>query len=201
MSDIFQVLLSQLNPQTIQQISQQIGTNPEAIQRVVQQALPVLTEAMARNASEPQGAQSLYNALVKDHDGSILDDLSGFLKNWQSGPGAGILRHVLGDAQPQVQEQLGTSNGLSFSQAGNLLQVLGPILMGVLGRKRQQSGLDLGGLINILGGGAGQQRQQASGGETLGGLGTILDRDHDGNIGDDLLDMGKGLLGNLLSKK
>ena len=50
---------------------------------------------MARNTSNQQGAESLHNALQKDHDGSILDNLGGFLNNAQSGPGAGILRHVL----------------------------------------------------------------------------------------------------------
>lgn len=213
MSNLLESLLGQMDANTLQKMAGQLGANPEQVQSAISQALPILTKAMAQNASTPEGAASLHNALSKDHDGSILDSLDDFLGNWQNGPGAGIMKHVLGNQQEQVVQHLGVNSGLSGDQAGGLLQILGPLLMGGLGKQQRSGGLDAGGIFNILKGvlggagggsvlsGGGQPQQQQSAGNKLGVLGNLIDRDHDGNVADDLLDMGKGFLGNLLKKK
>ena len=56
--------------------------------------------AMANNASKPGGADSLLGALQKDHDGSILDNLGGFLGQPNTDDGNGILGHVFGNSRP-----------------------------------------------------------------------------------------------------
>ena len=68
--------------------------------------------------------------------------------------------------------------------------------MGVVGQKKQSNGLDLGGLANILlGGGQGQQQQQQQQGGGLGNIvGKLLDQDGDGNMMDDLLNIGMKML-------
>ena len=62
-----------------------------------------LTEQRNRNCIErsntnsADGAASLERALgSSDHDGSLLDNLSGFFKQGDSGLGNGILKHMLG---------------------------------------------------------------------------------------------------------
>ena len=78
-----------------------------------------------------------------------------------------------------------------MGQVAQILMFLAPIVMGYLGRQKQQQGVGadgLGGLIGgLLGGG---QAQQASAGGVLGNLATsMLDKDHDGSAVDDIASM------------
>ena len=65
--------------QGLQQVSQQLGLDSSQTAQAVGSALPLLLGAMGQNASEPQGAQSLLNALQRDHSGGGGFDLGGIL--------------------------------------------------------------------------------------------------------------------------
>lgn len=104
MAGLTDLLGAALSEENIRQIASQLGASGSQVQSAIGMALPALLQGLQRNAADPQEAKSLANALQRDHDGSILDDLMGFLSNAQQGPGAGILRHVLGDKREVVQQ-------------------------------------------------------------------------------------------------
>ena len=80
---------------------------------------------------------------------------------------------------------------------GQLLTMLAPIVMGALSKSRQGGNLDANGLNDMLQND--RQRVEQMGGGGLGGmLGQFLDQDGDGNVMDDVAQMGAGLLGSLL---
>lgn len=189
----------QLGGDAIKQMSRIIGADEESTGSAVQSALPLLIGALARNSSNDEGASSLASALNKDHDGSILDNLGGFLGNAGEGPGDGILRHVLGDKRQAVEMGLSKTSGLDSGSAGKLLAMLAPIVMGALGRAQRQQGFDVGGLTSFLG----NEREQVEGNASpaLGMLTRMLDSDGDGQIIDDIAGMGAGFLGDLFGKK
>lgn len=204
MSDLNQLLSSVLNESTISQIGQQLGVDQNQASSAIQLALPALLGALNKNAQSEDGAQNIMNALTKDHDGSILDMLPQFLGNASQGPGAAILGHILGAKQPQMEQQIGQHSGLNPAMVGKLLTILAPILMGALGKSQgqqsqQQSSGGLGGLISILGGATQQHQQQAqqSNNPLMQILGNVLDRDGDGNIQNEAMNIGKSILGNL----
>jgi hypothetical protein len=145
---------------------------------------------MAQNASRPEGAQQLSNALSRDHDGSILDSLDDFLGGGSLGAGASILGHVLGGRQGSVETNLGRATGLNASTMSQLLMLLAPLVLGALGRRQRQQGLDPGGLSDLLGGES--RRAAEANPQARRGLGALLDQDGDGQIIDDLIG---GLLG------
>ncbi len=180
-----------LSGDTVNQISQQIGADPETTSNAIQSALPMLLGAMANNTANEDGAASLHNALGA-HDGSILDNLGGFLGNYASGPGAGILGHILGGSQGVAEQQVSQASGLDMSKVGPLLMMLAPIVMGALGRGQRESGAGIGDLAGILSGAA---QQTGSGSPLMGILGQVLDRDRDGSAVDDIAGMIGGLLG------
>ncbi|RMG70283.1 MAG: DUF937 domain-containing protein [Bacteroidetes bacterium] len=190
-------LSSQLSGPALQALSQQIGADPQSTQSAISAALPMLMGAMARNATQDQGAQALSNALARDHDGSILDDLQGFLGSTDNGPGAGILRHVLGSNQPQVAQGVSQMSGLNTTQVIQLLQNLAPLIMGMLGRQQRSQGLDAGSLASILMQERQVAAQQSQGGAALSMLNSFLDQDGDGSALDDI----GGMLGGLFGKK
>ena len=194
---ILNELTSQLSGPALQALSQQLGADSQSTQTAISAALPMLIGAMARNASQDQGAQALSQALAKDHDGSILDNLQGFLGSTDNGPGAGILRHVLGGNQPQVAQGVSQMSGLDTAQVVQLLQNLAPVVMGMLGKQQRSRGLDPGGLASILMNERQTAAQQGQGGAALNMLNSFLDRDGDGSALDDI----GGMLGGLFGKR
>lgn len=193
MNDVLSMLQAQLGDHAVDSISRQIGADHQQTSQAVASALPVLLQAMSRNASSPSGAASLEQALTRDHDGSLLDNLDGFIGNFQQGPGAGILRHVLGSKRGGVEAMLGQMNGLDQQKSSQLLEILAPIVMGTLGRQKRQGGLNAADLMGMLRQTTARQQQAHPKSTNL--VNQLLDRDGDGSYTDDLTQMGMNVLG------
>ena len=173
-------------------ISKQTGASEAETQSVISTALPALFGALQNNASSSQGAQGILSAIGSKHDGSILDNLSGFLGSNDTSDGNGILKHLLGDKQGALEQGISTKTGVSSSTVSKILAMLAPVVMGYLGKQSRSNNVsDENGLGNLLGGLMGGQ----SGSNVLGGL---LDQNGDGKLGID--DVG-GLLGGFFGKK
>lgn len=114
--------------------------------------------------------------------------------------GAGILQHILGNRRGAVEQGISQASGLDVGKVGKLLLGLAPIVMGALGKLKQQRSLDAAGLAGLLDQERTDVERKASG---TGSLLSILDADDDGQIIDDVAKLGKalggsGLLGSLL---
>lgn len=188
MSSILEAVRQQLDPNTIQRISQQLGADPATTSNAIATALPALVGGLSRNAASPEGALALNSALDQ-HDGSILDNLGGLLGGGGGGglggAGAAILGHIFGGRRGTVEEGVGNASGLDAGRAAQLLTLLAPIVMGVLGKMKREKGLDASGLPGVL----------------QGGGGSMLDANNDGSVADDLLRMGSSALGGMFGGK
>ena len=175
-------------------ISQTIGADESTTSTAIQAALPMLIGAMARNASSEGGASALAGALDRDHDGSVLDDIAGFVMGGgaQQSNGAGILGHIFGGNQPAVEQGISQASGVNMSTIAKLLPLLAPIVMGYLGRQKQQQGMDAGALAGALG----QQQQQMEQEQSplMGMLSSVLDSNKDGSMMDDAMRLAGGFL-------
>lgn len=173
------------------QISNMLGADQSLTSTAIQMALPAILGGLAKNAATPDGAQSLDNALSQDHDGSILDNLGGLLggqtESTRQTDGGGILGHIFGNSQGQVAQEISKNSGLDVGQVARLLLTLAPLVMGFLGKQKQQNNFDAGGLSNWLGGQ--QQQMQSSGNPVMDMVSGILDSDHDGSAMDDIASM------------
>lgn len=146
------MIMSQLGDGGIETMANQIGADSKQTATALEGAVPTLLGAMSNNVQSKEGASGLLGALDRDHDGSILDDLTGFLGSGNTDTGSGILKHVLGNNQTEVENGLSAKTGLNSGQIGNMLKMVAPIVMGYLGKqKREQSGFDLGGIAGLLG--------------------------------------------------
>ena len=210
MSGLLDLLGSPMGKQLIQGVAGQTGQSTDQTGSVLSMALPVLMGAMKKNASTPEGAQGLMSALSGKHNGGILDNLGGLFGGGVDDSvmqdGAGILGHVLGNKQPQVENALSSKSGMDTSTVSTILKVAAPLLMGYLGKQTQQQNISdangLGSLLGgMMGGGDGGQKQQSL-------IESFLDSDGDGSVLDDIAGMalgGKqggigGLLGGLFGK-
>ncbi|WP_456428826.1 DUF937 domain-containing protein [Rhodocaloribacter sp.] len=230
MPSILEMLTRQIGDAQLQELSRSIGADPAQTRRAVGAALPVLLGGLAQNAAaSPDAARSLASALDNDHDGGVLDNLGdvlgmlgggasrgelgavlGGLAGQMMGGGAsapvspravdgtGILRHVFGERRAVVEQAVGRAAGLDTGRIGRLLPMLAPLVMGALGKIKRERNLDPEGLANLLG-----QERAFLETETpaLGGLFGLLDADDDGDVKDDLLNLGGSMLGSLFGGK
>jgi hypothetical protein len=190
-SSVLDELRSHLSGDTVNQISQKIGADPEQTRSAIDGAIPLLLAALGKQAADPERRSGLQQAITQDHDGSVVDNLQAYLDGQLSGratDGQGIVNHVLGDQTQPAAQALAGKSGLDLSSIMSLLPLLAPIVMGMLGKKERSGGLsfdnitdvlgvdtqraagespDIGDLLgNVLGGGSGSQ--------TSGGIGDVL---------------------------
>ena len=104
--------------------------------------------------------------------------------------GAGILGHVLGGKQPQVESAISQKSGVDASSVASILQMAAPILMGFIGQKKQQQNVNepsgMQSLLgNLMGGGQQADKQQSL-------IESFLDSDGDGSILDDVASLAFG---------
>ncbi len=204
--DLMDMIQSQVSDQLIGQLTSQLGGNvrPEQTAAATSGILATLMGAMAKNASTPDGASALNNALERDHDGSILDDVMGMVtgqtapSNQRATNGAGILGHILGNRQGGAVDMISKMSGLDQNNTGQLMTMLAPMLMGMLGKTKRQNNLDAGSLTDLLAGASQRQRQQAPATSLIE---SFLDADKDGSIADDVAGIGMKILGGLFRRK
>jgi len=197
MSDLTNQVMGHLDDQRIQAIASQLGIDPSQAETAIQQAMPLLIGGLARNAQTEQGAGALHSALG-DHAGNDIGSILGSVLggggtgNGGLGNGMAILGHIFGARQDQAAQGLGQQTGLGSQNAGQLLAILAPVVMGVLGNMSQRQGMTTSGLGSVLG----QEAQRIGTGGAGSLLGAVFDQDGDGKFGlGDVLKMGEGLLG------
>jgi len=191
MASILDLLQTEMGQTLINGAAQKTNTSTDKTANVLSQAMPVILGAMQRNAKTPEGAASLSNALADPkHNGGMLDMLGGLFGDGPGSPeelendGAGILKHVLGSKQQNVESAISTSSGVDAQSVGQIIKIAAPIIMGLLGKQKQEKGIEQNGIVDLLGSVLGQ-----SGGHDQSFLTSILDADGDGSMIDDVAGM------------
>ena len=159
---------------------------------VLTETLPLIVSALAKNSNDEEGASSLLGALQDKHDGSLLDNIGGFLKDSGSSDGLKILGHVLGGRQNNIISSLSKLSGMESSKTGQILALLAPIVMAALSRKNQEKGNDSSSLQEFLQGE--KESVESKDPESTSFLNNLLDSDNDGSISDDMVNIGAKLL-------
>ncbi len=197
------LIKGQLTDSVMDQISGKLGADRQQTDVATDNILATLIEGLAKNTQDEKSAAGLANALEKDHDGSLLDNLHDLIDgraqqtNPRAANGAGILKHILGGNQSNMVDVISGLSGLGAGKTGNLMTMLAPIVLQMLGKQKRQQNLDTGGLANILAGTLNQTRQ-TQGGASGGLLKSLLDRNGDGSIVDDVAGM---VIGKLFGRK
>ncbi len=194
-TSILTALEAQLRPDMVQQMSERLGTDTASTSNAISMALPILLGGLSKNAANSEGAADLDNAL-NDHDGGVLDYFASVLGG--GGAGAAILGHILGARRAPVEQGVGRATGMNGRQVSQLLIMLAPLVMGVLGRMKRQQNVGAEQLPEVLSNANLEMARQSPG---LGDLSRILDSNQDGQIADDVARIGSSILGGLLGQR
>ena len=200
------LLQSQVTGQMIDAFASNLGSNVKRNQtsKAVDGGIAILMNALAKNAKQSGGASALESALDKDHDGSILDDVAGFIggtsnfSNTRAANGAGILKHVLGGKESGAIDMLAQMSGLNKNQSSQLLIKLAPIVLGMLGKQKRATGASAVGLSDLLSNVAGTVNKKADNASLIT---SFLDRDGDGNLRNEATQVGLNLLKGLFKRR
>lgn len=184
-----EALLGLLQGQDLGQLAEQVGGNEGQVKNGVMAALPAMLTALSKNTGTEKGAQELNNALETKHDGSILNNLSGYLSNPDLKDGAGILNHLFGSQTSNVANAVSQSSGLDSNGSMKMLQMLAPVLMGMLGQQKKQNNLDAEGIGNLTSMLASNFGSEAGASGIMDVVTNLLDANKDGNVMDDIMGM------------
>ena len=188
-------IIGLIQEQDLQALTSKLGGDESQVKSGLGLALPAILEALNKNTNTIEGAESLNKALEKDHDGSILDNVSGFLNNPEAENGLGILGHLFGDKTANVAQAVSKTSGLDQNNSMQLLMTLAPLVLGILGKQKKQNNLDangLNGLTSML-----SSNLTQSNPDVMSLVTGLLDSNKDGNFLDEAL----GMLGGLFGRK
>ncbi|MDB4913943.1 MAG: hypothetical protein JWM95_1587 [Gemmatimonadetes bacterium] len=123
-----------LTPDVVQNISQQLGTDPDTTQQAIQAALPTMVGGMAQTAQQPLGASALQNAM------SAPEGLGG------------ILGSILGQHHDAVHTDVQQATGMDSGKVGKLLILLAPFVLRALAKHQEAAapGQQNGGLLGTI---------------------------------------------------
>lgn len=146
----------------LDQLAQQLGTDPATAEQAVRTALPALFGGLQANvADDAGGGVSLAQALTQHSDPRFLDG-GVDLNDVDTNDGEAIVQHMFANSPEQAQVLQARSDGAMGGLVSKLLPILAPIVMAYIAKK-------LG-----MGGAAQQGQQQSSDQGGMGGLGGIL---------------------------
>ena len=189
-----EALLGLLQGQDLGKLAEQVGGNEGQVKNGVMAALPAMLTALSKNTGTEKGAQELNNALETKHDGSILNNLSGYLSNPDLKDGAGILSHLFGGNTQNVANAVSQSSGLDTQGSLKMLETLAPLVLGALGQQKKENNLDAQGISNLT---SNLAANFAGEGGIMSMITNLLDANKDGNVMDDLT----GMIGKLFGGK
>ncbi|WP_265428573.1 DUF937 domain-containing protein [Chryseobacterium sp. YIM B08800] len=193
---LIDLLTGNTGNQVAEKAENKFGISKNQILALLAVATPLVISYLRNKSQDNKEAEALNNALDKDHDGSILDDTSQ-LEARQS-EGGSILSHVFGSEKGNVENQLSQNTGISINKIGPILAMLAPVIMGYIGKEKQQNNVGAGGLGDLLGGilgGAQTQAQQQPSSPLNDILGSVLGGGQSQSSGNPLNDILGSVLG------
>jgi len=158
--DLMQMIRAALPDDIEDQLGGLLGSDRAQAGAGLNAALPSVLGGLIDKTGSPEGADAVFDQ-VKDDDGGLLDQLGDLLRAGAGGEtggglgdvlqrGSGLLGLIFGGRQSGVMGVLARVTGLDDSKLGMLLGLLGPVIMGVLGKHQSQAGLDAGGVAGLL---------------------------------------------------
>jgi len=193
---LIDLLTGNTGNQVAEKAESKFGISKNQIIALLAVAAPLVISYLRNKSQDEKEAEALNNALDKDHDGSILDDTSQIES--RQNEGGSILSHIFGNDKNVVENKLSQNTGISIDKIGPILAMLAPVIMGYIGKEKQQNNVGAGGLGDLLGGilgGAQNQAQQQQSNPLNDILGSVLGGGQSQSSGNPLND----ILGSVLN--
>ena len=132
---------------------------------------------------------ALGSTIDEKHSGSILDNVIEAISNSNTHTeGNKILGHIFGSNNQKAAQAINKKTGVDTAKIMMIMAIIAPFILGKLGKSKSDNNLDAGGLMDIL-------KNQKIGKENNSILGSILDKNNNGSVVDDLINIGGSIFG------
>ena len=128
---------------------------------------------------------------------NLGDFLGGKMGNTKETDGVGILSHLFGGKIFDIVELVSKGSGVDRNNTMNMLVKLAPVALGMLGKVKQQNNYQANDLKALLQNTVQQERQQKP---QTNLIEKLLDRDGDGSVKDEVMQMGMKALGSFFRR-
>ncbi len=185
MASILDILNTPAGEALIKSASNKTSEEENKVTTALGMALPLLLGAMKNNARSQEGAAGLNSALNNNqHDGTLLKNTDDLDMDYLHSEGDKILTHILGDRQDEITSNLGSVLNMNKENLNAIFKMAAPILLSILGSQKRKDNVGEDGLSDLLGSVLGSNSKHDN-----SFLKTLLDRDGDGNVIDDISGM------------
>lgn len=152
--NIIQTVLGLLTgPQLLGQLSKMLGIPEALVQKGLAAAIPAILGGVMAKGSTESGAGALID-VMKDHkiDAGLLDNLGGLFAGASGAAmGGSILKSVLGGHADTVTNLVGSVSGLSGGDAGKVMALAAPVVLGGVAQAAPAGGFTPAALVSLLG--------------------------------------------------
>ncbi|NJK82635.1 MAG: DUF937 domain-containing protein [Saprospiraceae bacterium] len=154
--NLLDLVKGQLNDSVIQGLSRAVGINLPDTNSALATIIPSLLGGLVNKGANETGANALINLIKSgNHDGSILDNFSNLLGDMGSmdqlrNVGGGILSALFGNKQNTILDLITANTSIGKNASSNLMSLLAPMVMGLIGKQIKIGNLDVKGLMNML---------------------------------------------------
>jgi hypothetical protein len=155
----------------VHQIGERFGLSDQQAGSALSQLAPALLAGLQRNTAQPGGLDSLLGALSGGRHAEYLDNPELLQQDSTTQDGNAILGHIFGskDVSRAVAGRAAEQTGIGADVLKKMLPVVATMVMGGLSKQTR----------------AGQAQAPEAGGL----LSSLLDRNRDGSVADDILGM------------
>jgi hypothetical protein len=169
--NVLEAILNAQDGAAVREAGRSAGLSPAQATSALSALVPALAAGLQRNASQPGGLDALLGAINRGSHARYVDDPSTIGRQETIADGNGILGHILGskDASRALADRAASQTGLGADALKKLLPIAATLVMAGLAKR------------------GGGQGNVAGGGDLLGMLSPLFDRDGDGSVVNDVL--------------
>ena len=154
--NLLSTIMQLLAPAIINKIAGSLGLGQGLAGKAIAAALPAILAALTGAASKSGGGSALSSVLAKQDPG-LLGNLAGMIggagQQTMINGGTSALSSLLGGSSANaLTGAVGKFAGIDGGQSSSLMGMLAPVVLGQLAQTQKSSGLDAGGLVNLLNG-------------------------------------------------
>ena len=168
--NLLDIAKSYLSDDVVGQVSTMLSENQQEIQAAIDGALSVVLGGLIQKSAEPGGIGGVMDMVaevmspnraageVVVPDGGVFSQLGSMFdgSNTQMSRflamGSGLVTGIFGEKASVIASALATHSGIKQTSALSLLNLAGPVVLGVLGKRLAADGDGLTGLAGLLNG-------------------------------------------------
>ncbi len=151
--DVNTLMKLMLSSNSTSALSKKSGASADQVTNILNSIMPMLLNGASAQATNQETAAGFASALDA-HGAKDTSDLGKFLGGVDMADGAKIFQHLLGANSAASIQNAAKASGSSVKDVENIMAMVSPLLMSVLGQQKKKHGNASGGLMAALLGGA-----------------------------------------------